>query len=192
MEANVRESRLQKKRDDEAHRRATFKVNATPRDIEAQREYERNKKKKQLANETPQQREARLQRMRNYRARSSSTKGRRDKSTPAVSYTREYDRNQRRIQRERETPQQREERLQKAREYKATYKPPKSTRKERDAARERMAAIRLMNRLPKTGRQPGKGWLMSEAGGQSRSKLRRGISKESEGCGSGNQCRWWQ
>ena len=116
MEANVRESRHQKKRDDEGLRRATLKSNATPRDIEAQREYQRNKKKKQLANETPQQREARLQRMRDYRARSSSTKGRRDKSTPAVSYTREYDRNQRRIQRERETPQQREERLQKARE----------------------------------------------------------------------------
>ena len=102
-QATARESRLQKKRDDEALRRATFKSNATPRDIEAQREYERNKKRKQLANETPQQREARLQRMRDYRARISSTEGRKDKSTPAVSsYTREYDRNQQRIQRERE------------------------------------------------------------------------------------------
>ena len=102
-QASVRESRLQKKRDDDASRRTTFKTNATPREIEAQREYERNKKKKQLANETPQQREARLQRMRDYRARSSSAEGRKDKSTPAVSsYTREYDRNQQRIQRERE------------------------------------------------------------------------------------------
>ena len=77
--------------------------------------------------------------MRNYRARSSSTKGRRDKSTPALSYTREYDRNQRRIQRERETLQHREDRLQKAREYKETYKP-KATRKQKDTIREKMAA----------------------------------------------------
>ena len=41
----------------------------------------------------------------------------------------------------RETPQQREQRLEKAREYKVTYKR-KSTSKEREASRERMAAIR--------------------------------------------------
>ena len=139
-QATARESRLKKKRDDEALRRATFKSNATPREIEAQREYERNKKKKQLASETPEQREARLQRNRDYKARIRSTEGNRIKS-PAVSYTREYDRNQRRIQRERETLQQKEERLQKAREYKETYKP-KATRKEKDASRERMAAMR--------------------------------------------------
>ena len=54
---------------------------------------------------------------------------------------REYERNQKRAQRARETPEQRELRLQKAREYKATHKR-KSTSKEREATRERVAHIR--------------------------------------------------
>ena len=54
---------------------------------------------------------------------------------------REYERNQKKLQRARETPEQRELRLQKAREYKATYQR-KSTPKEKAATRERVAAIR--------------------------------------------------
>ena len=54
---------------------------------------------------------------------------------------REYERNQKRVQRARETPEQREVRLQKAREYKATYKR-KPTPKEKEETRERVAAIR--------------------------------------------------
>ena len=66
--------------------------------------------------------------MREYRAQTNSADlsadAQKHKSTPA-----------------RETPQKREERLEKAREYKVTYKR-KSTSKEREASRERMAAIR--------------------------------------------------
>ena len=137
-----RELSLQKKRDDMAKRRSDFKSNATDEQREAQREYERNRKKKQRENETPQQREARLKRMRDYRASNlGSTERRDDKTSPGFSYTGEYDRDQRRIQRERETPQQREDRLQKAREYKATYQR-KATPKEKEATRVRVAAAR--------------------------------------------------
>ena len=124
-----------------ARRRSSFKSNATPQEKEAQREYERNKKKQQRAIETPQQREARLQKMRDYRAEVfGSTERGRDKS-PANCYSREYDRNQKRIQRERETSQQREERLQSAREYMSTYKH-KATPKEKEAIRQKMAVSR--------------------------------------------------
>ena len=58
-----------------------------------------------------------------------------------LSEIRENEWNQKKIQRERETPEQRESRLQKAREYKATYKR-KSTPSEKKATRERVAAIR--------------------------------------------------
>ena len=137
-----RELGLQKKRDNSAKRRSDFKFNATDQEREAQREYERKKKKQQRQNETPEQREARLQKKRDYRAEFyGSVERRKDKSTPAFSCTREYDRNQRRIQRERETPEQREERLRKAREYKATYKR-KSTPKEKEATRARVATAR--------------------------------------------------
>ena len=52
-----------------------------------------------------------------------------------------YEKNQKRAQRARELPEQRELRLQKAREYKVTYKR-KTTTKEKEATRERVAAIR--------------------------------------------------
>ena len=128
-----------------ARRTSTFKLNATIQEHEAKKEYERNKKKQQRANETPQQREARLEKMRDYDARRNSTEDSTEKckkkSTPAFPNTKEYDRNQKRIQRERETPEQREERLQKAREYKATYKR-KATPKEKEATVVRVAAAK--------------------------------------------------
>ena len=114
-----REARLQKMREYNSR----IKMNATAEEREAQKEYERDRKKQQRANETPQQREARLQKMKEYDAKitweynatiTSDEKGK-DKSTPAFSGTKEYDRTQKRIQRERETSEQREERLQKAR-----------------------------------------------------------------------------
>ena len=137
-----RETLLQKKRDDSARRRSNFNANATDQEREAQREYERNKKRQQRANETLEQREDRLQKMKEYKARINSTEdGMNKRVSNKFCYTREYDRIQRSIQRERETPEQREERLQKAREYKTTYKP-KATVKEKDAKREYMAAMR--------------------------------------------------
>ena len=142
-----REARLQKMREYNARK----KMNATSEEIEAQKEYERDRKKQQRANETPQQREARLRQNKEYSARINPTAdirdkqraafARWDKTTPAFSGTKEYDRNQKRIQRERETPEQREMRLQKARDYKSTYKP-KATLKEKEANKERKKASR--------------------------------------------------
>ena len=113
-----REARLQKMREYNARRTSTFKLNATIQEHEAKKEYERNKKKQQRANETPQQREARLEKMRDYNARTYLTDNftEKYKKKGTFSYTKEYNRNQKMIQRERETAQQREERLQKARE----------------------------------------------------------------------------
>ena len=121
---------------------ARKKMNATAEEIQAQKDYEKNKKKQQRANETPQQREARLQKMKEYDAKiMGSTRKSRDKSSMPFSLTKEYDRNQKRMQRERETPEQREERLQKAREYKASYIP-KATSKEKEATVVRVAAAK--------------------------------------------------
>ena len=132
---------MQKKRDDNARRRCNFNSNATAQEKEAQREYERNKKRQQRASETPQQREVRLRKMREYKARLSTTEEGTEKTASKFCYTSEYDRIQRKIQRERETSEQREERLLKAREYKETYKP-KATPKQKEAKREQMAASR--------------------------------------------------
>ena len=146
-----REARLQKMREYTARRSSAFKDSATAEEQAALRDYEKSKKKQQRANETPQQREACLQQNREYyakinpipnpRDKQRAAFARWDKSAPAFSGTKEYDRNQKRIQRERETPEQREERLQKAREFKATYKP-KATLKEKEAAKERKDAFR--------------------------------------------------
>ena len=180
-----RETSLQKKRDDSARRRSNFNSNATDQEREAQREYERNKKRQQRANETLEQREDRLQKMKEYKARINSTEdGMNKRVSNKFCYTREYDRIQRSIQRERETPEQREERLQKAREYKTTYKP-KSTVKEKDAKREYMAAMRA-NRTEEKIAQDREAARQRMANVRSRmtvlmSAMRRKTSKESVG-----------
>ena len=129
-----REIRLQKMREYMANRRAKMESRATHEDIEAKRKYERERKKKQRARETPEQREARLQRYRDYnRNRATDTlkveqsydaqnleKGSQDRPTSrSVQDLLEYDRKRKSAQRAMETPEQREERLQKMREYKA-------------------------------------------------------------------------
>ena len=142
-----REARLQKMREYSARSHSTFKLNATAEEKQAHKEYERVKKKQQRANETPQQREVRLQKMKEYEGRiteeynASTSSTEKCKERSKYSYTKEYDMKQKRIQRERETPEQREERLQKAREYKETYTP-KAGPKEKEASKLRVAAWR--------------------------------------------------
>ena len=138
-----REVRLCKKREDSARRRSTFKTDASDKAREAQREYERNKKKEQRARESSEQREARLQKMRAYQEGKRREMGC-EKKAPQIQNLHDlhkYEREQKRAQRERETAEQKEKRLQKAREYKATYKA-KSTPEEREKTRERVAAHR--------------------------------------------------
>ena len=135
-------------------------------------EYERIKKKQQRANETPQQREVRLQKMKEYQARiteeynASISSPEKCRERSKYSYTREYDMKQKRIQRERETPEQREDRLQKAREYKETYKP-KAGPKEKEASKLRVAAWRAdrsQEQIDKDREAAREEWSRSEVG----------------------------
>ena len=110
-----------------------------------QKEHEAKLKKEQRAKETAAQREARLQKMKDYRARIKSESGiQGNPATPADTWLankRAHDREQKRAQRALETPEEKEARLQKARDYKASRKA-ESTPREKERTRERVAAYR--------------------------------------------------
>ena len=142
-----REARLQRARDYK-HKVKSQEVLDAEKD--ARRKYERNKKREQRARETKEEKDARLQKIREYRAGSFPKE--QPKQAP-ISNTDprkgarklEYDRNQKRLQRANETPEQREARLEKMRQYSAerrANKEMKTSAKVKKATKERMDAFR--------------------------------------------------
>ena len=165
------------KREYERIRKQEQRLNETPEQREARLQKMRDySAKRRGSDETPEQREARLKKMKEYIAAKREDKKKQQtndgkdalevkKKNIPYSYTREYDKMKKREQRANETPEQRESRLQKMREYNDSRKAAKGTQdedddwkeeegcwdpyikrvgtaREREKTRERVAAIR--------------------------------------------------
>ena len=140
-----RESRLQSRRD----YRARKVREASSEERIAQREDERRRKNEQRARireaETSQERDARLQKRREYLAKFYGEPVAEKRKQRTADELREYERKQKRDQRARETPEERERRLQKMRDYSASRRANKTatiSAKVKDATRQRVAALK--------------------------------------------------
>lgn len=140
-----RESRLQNRREIRAQKARE----ASSEERLAQREYERCRKNEQRAyirkNETPQEREIRLHKRREYEAHFYGEAVEEKRKQRTGDDIREYERNQKKEQRARETSEQRERRLQKMRDYSASRRENKTSTisdKVKEATRQRIAALK--------------------------------------------------
>ena len=134
-------ARLQKMREYSASHRAAQRKETSEASRQLQREKEAKRKRDQRAKETPAQKEARLQKAREYQANRFGPVPEGGRKPKPVVDLRAYEREKQKELRERETPEQRDSRLQKAREYKASRKA-QATPRERERTRERVAAYR--------------------------------------------------